>query len=457
MKNIKVVILYSLTLFISIIYSLDKGWLSSTILWLILSVSTVYYLRGKFKSNSKQVTELFLISFCFYSIYMFATNYLFVENPENSFFIAVDSIKFWNNSNFKMEQISDILKTYSETSFATQNYRFFNFSNLLVSFFGQIFDQNNILIQKLPGVFLSALSIPFIYMIFVKYFNESKAYNYTFIFLIFSYALSYSAVYFRDSFIYFFYTVGIYLLIYYSKERFVFIKLILVLIILLGLRTEHGLFFSIFLLSFFYLKSKKNKIFVLVAIFILPILISLYLPVVLNSYKENVSVYADKVVEANSNTNSVGAQLLKLPSGIKQILMAVNGQLAPAIPFWRTWSAKNISHVYSNVEGYYTPWRFMESVSAVFSLCVWIIIIIGYRFKKYKHTPRELILLFVIAVLLLLSASTVVNPRRVYGVYLIFYLLAVFAYEQFKRKDRVKINHLVFFSLSSIYICLLII
>jgi hypothetical protein len=386
---------------------------------------------------------------------MFITNFLFVDDPNNSFFMIADSIKFWKNSDYIMNNPSDILSSFKKTEFLTKDYRLFNFITLMLSYFAQLFDQNNILVQKTFNVFIGAFSIPYVYMILRKFFDKKNSFHYAIIYSLFSYTCIYSVVLFRDCHIYLLYTISFYLLIYYNKEKKVFLKLLVILILLLGLRLEHGLFFIVFIIAYFYLKAKNNKSILILFFFLTPILLAVIAPIILNNYQTTTFIYSERSIEENKDTNSTGSKLLKLPPVIRHVLMAINSQVAPAMPFWRSWYKKEENtHKYNDVKGYHTPWRFMEGVGAVFTLCTWSFIFIGYRLRLYSNVPKELKILFAIALLLLLTATTVINPRRIYCVYPILFIFSIYSYSQLPKFKIRKIKLKMFFVLAAVYLLL---
>lgn len=386
---------------------------------------------------------------------MFVTNFLFVTDPSKTFFMIADSFKFWENSDHIMNEFSDVFLTYENTTVQTSGYRFFNLITLILSYFAQLFDHNNILVQKIFNVFLGAFSIPYIYMILRKFFDKKKSFHYSLIYSLLSYTAIYSVVLFRDCHVNLLFIIGSYLLVYHDKEKKVFLKLSIILILLLGFRLEFALFFSVYLIAYQYLRSKTNKSVLIVMFFVFPVILVFVSPIIVQSYEINTGTYTHQMLQEKSNDNSTGAKLSSLPPGIKNVLMAVNSQIAPAIPFWRGWAkSKNSTHKYNDIEGYHTPWRFMESVGAIFSLIVWFIIFYCWRLKLFYDIPIELKILFLIGVLLLFVGTTVVNPRRVYCIYSSVFVFAMYGYNRLSYQKRNVFLKKVLLGLTVIYACL---
>lgn len=387
---------------------------------------------------------------------MYLTNYLFVLDPSSSFFMIPDSIQFWNNSDFRMDNLSNLMQVYEGTKDATIGYRFFNFITLFLSYFSQLFDENNILVQKLFNVFIGAFSVPYIYMMFRKFFNKKLSYKFAIIYLFVSYNTIYSVVLFRDCYVYLLYVIGSYLLLYYERQNYILFKFLLIFVLLLGFRIEHALFFLMFILVCLYLKSKKNKSIIIVFFILLPVALITLAPVLIDNMTESTNAYTRQALEKNENNNSMGAKLNKLPPGARHILLAINSQIAPVFPPWRAWFSKvNSTHAYENVQGYRTPWRFMEGFGAVFMVVCWIFILYSLSLGKYKKLPRDLKFLFLISVIFLLVASTVVNPRRVYCIYPIIYLVAMYGYVRIPYKKQRILNRRIVFGFFCLFTILI--
>ncbi|MCH5598728.1 hypothetical protein [Niabella ginsengisoli] len=145
----------------------------------------------------------------------------------------------------------------------------------------------------------------------------------------------------------------------------------------------------------------------------------------LNSLVETTETYEG--LRNKSSAESTARAFARLPVGIKQVALAVNSQIAPAVPIWRNWSG-DISKINNyggfNLRGYYTPWRFMEGVGAIFNIFMWSFIIAGFRRKNIRSRifqHKEVIYLFFVALLLLLLATSDINVRRIFCVYPILF------------------------------------
>lgn len=431
------------TFCVTIFYSFAEGWYSAFVIWLFGYFVSVLYLRKAFAEEKKNVTLLFTLSYSVYSLYMYVTNYLFVEDPALEFFMMVDSFKFWNYSNYELRNLSDVWARFQDVLPYTQRYPLFSLNNLLLSFFAQTIDVNNILVLKLQSVWIGAFSMPFIYLCLLKFLERGKAFKYTLFFSLFSFVVIYSVVLNRDPHVYLIYTIGTYLLIHYDTGENILFKLIVLMILACGFRLEHGLFFVIFILAFFYLKSQKNKQLLMVLLVVVPVGMLLLAPTLMGAFEENEENYQNQIERVDRGGEaSAGASFSGLPVGLKQLAMGINSQIAPAVPFWRGWYPDPNDRTYKRfpVPGYFTPWRFMESIAALVWIYMWGIMIYGYFAKKFKGIPIELKVSFGIAILLILAASSSINVRRIYCVYPAVFCMAMFIYNRLSRQQQIRAN-----------------
>lgn len=446
------VFLLIVTVLLTIFYAFSTGWFSFLILWGILFVGSIAYLRSSFKE--KNVVLAFVLPFCVYSLYMYITNYLFVENPYIDFFMMVDSKKFWGYSDYKLRSFSDVISAQQGDYVETIRYTLFNFGNLCVSFFAQIFDENNILIQKLQSVWLGAFSIPFVYLSFKKYFSANSSLAYAIIYAIFTHVCIYSVVFNRDPHVYLLYTIAIYIVVHHNTIRNGLGKMLILFVLICGFRLEHGLFFLTFVLLYSWIRSEGNgKVRILVVVMI-PLAIAIMLPFLFGKYQDNTDSYGSLMERVERTEASAAVALSNLPPVIKEALMAVNSQLAPAVPFWRYWypSLNQMSYSKHPVEGYFTAWRFPESIANILWVYIWGIIICGLFLKKYKSMPNSLNLLFIVAFLLLMAASTSVNARRTYCVYPIIFMYSIYIYHLLSPSSRRKVLQFTTIGLIGIYL-----
>lgn len=417
----------------SLFYSIYLGFSSIVVIWALFFCLGIFTFR-----NNTIAIKTFLIPYSIYSIYMFITTFIYVDVPGEQFFAMVDSMQFWKNSNFFIYDFEGVLDSYKGISLRTVRYRFFNFISIFLAFLAQIFDQNNIVIQKLQCVFFGSMSVPFIYKLFLFYFEKNKAYRYTLAFSLLSPLFFYSSIFNRDVHVFFLYTLGFYTLVYHKKNRFSLLNLVVLMVLLAGFRFEHSLFFVVFIFSYYYLKAKKNKSLLIVMIVLIPVLLATTFSFIMTKYTDNQEVYSERIRTRDRKSLSAGAVFVNLPHGMKQIAMAANGQLAVAVPFWRNFSL-NKRQVKYKQDGYFNLWRFPDGIAGLLWIYVWAILIYGWRLKLFKTIPKELKLLLLISILLLIATSSAANPRRYFCVYPAMYLVAMYLLNFFTRNQKKKV------------------
>lgn len=385
---------------------------------------------------------------------MYITNYLFVEDPYTDFFMMVDSKKFWSFSNYKLKTLSDVIGAQQRDYVETIRYTLFNLGNLCFSFFAQVFDENNILIQKLQSVWLGAFSIPFVYLMLKKYFTEKKSLTCALAYALFTHVFIYSVVFNRDPHVYLLYTIATYIIINHDTVKNGTGKLLLLFVLICGFRLEHGFFFLLFLLAYLWLKAKYNVRLKALVLIMVPIAVTIMTPFLFGQYQDNAGSYEGLMDRVDRTEASASVVLSNLPPGIKEMAKAVNSQIAPAVPFWRNWFSSLNQAQYSrhSAEGYFTPWRIMESVANVVWIYIWGVILVGLVQKKYKNVPIELNILFVVSFMLLMAASSSINARRTYCVYPIIFTYSVYLYTMLNMKTRRQVFFLTTIGLVGIYI-----
>lgn|GEM_PF-2089406 len=448
--------LYFLTVISSLatlFYGFAMGWYSYIILWFVFLFGSIVFFKQFYKKETNYIIPLFLGIYSIYTLYMNITNVLYVKNPSTDFFMMVDSMKFWKYTDYPLYSFSDIFKYFFADLNYTSRYALFSLINLFFSFFSQLIDENNILVQKLQSVWIGAFSIPFIYLTFREYFNQKKSFNYSLFFGVFSFVCIYSIVFNRDPHVYLMYVLGTYLVVTHKRNKNLYIKLGVLLILTAGFRLEHGLFFLMFIVGYVYIQSKRDKNKIVLLIMMIPIALLAMGPFLFSKYQDNTEMYQEQIDRVDRSEASAGAFFSKLPPGAKQIFMGINSQVAPAVPFWRTFSAKyNGAGALKHPQaGYFNGWRIMEGVAAVVWLYVIGFIIAGVYHKKFKFVPIELRVILFIGVLLILAASSSINVRRIYCVYPALFITSMYFYNLLSKRQRKQVLNFTTVGLIVIY------
>lgn len=427
-----------ITLSVTILYSISEGVFSLFLFWTLGLILPINYFRRVFKEDKRLLISLFSVAYCLYTLYMYVTNYIYVEYPDRDVFVALDSINYWNLANVKITNWNEFISACN-TRYAGSFY-IFNVINIIIVYICNLVDHSTLLVLKLQCVWLGAFSIPFLYLILNKYLKKDRAFKFARLYSLLSLTPFFSILLLRDIHVYFFYVIGIYILSNWQSEKNGILKLCLIELLLLGLRLEHGLFFLLFIFSFVYLKIRKNIVLVIGGGLLGVVVVLVLSSSIINTYMTTTETYEEL---RNSRTGESTSRMMdKLPVGIKQVALGVNSQVAPAVPFWRTWYIKLSTinnYMRFNLIGYYTPWRFMEGVGGIFNLFIWGFIIAGFRRKDirgYLLKKKELLYLFVISLLLLLLATSDINVRRIFCVYPILYLIGMVFYDGLSSKVR---------------------
>jgi hypothetical protein len=439
-----------------LLYTFYVNNFSILFIWALFGYIGIKLSRRLDKTERVKLVELFIFSFCFYTVYMLITNYILVKNPTSDFFYAIDSTKFWKNAK-AADNIDDIFNQFKRSATGwggSQEYRLFNFMCLVLAYIASFIGENHIVIQKLQGVFLGALSIPYIFLILKKFTDSNYSYKCTLFFSVFSLVSTFAVVFSRDITVYFIYTLATYLFIFREKEIRNLIFLIILVPITYFIRFEHGIFLCSYVAAYLYMIRERNKKVIIPIIFLIPVAIYLAVPfasVVLSTY----SNYSDKTQEAAGETDSLAAAFGKLPFGIKQIFLGFLSQTAP-IPFWRNlvYSGTDVSSVPARSHTYL---RFMESLSGTAWIYVWGIIIINTTKSIFWSISKELKLLLAISIVLILATTADIQVRRVFCVYpSIFIFSMVVFYQRTLSRRKVSLIRITSFIiiLYSVYIVL---
>ncbi|WP_343539391.1 hypothetical protein [Sphingobacterium thalpophilum] len=387
-------------------------------------------------SLGKEASLLFTSTYSLYTIYLIVTNYVLVRDPNFDFFYAIDSIKFWRNSEY-VSSVTDLIDKYQSNISkygGTYEYRLFNLLCLVIAYLSSFFGENSVLIQKFQCVFFGALSMPLIYGIILHYTKSIKySFNATLIFAIFSFVSTFSIVFSRDIHVYFLYTLATYLVIYGIGRPRTLVYLLLLVPITFFIRFEHGIFIAVFAWAFMYLSPKRYLKYYMPFLVSIPILIvigSRFLFFALDTYDS----YSQSRMDAAGETDSLAVMFSNFPIGIKQLLLAFISQTAP-LPFWRNLGFGEIDSKSVAAQTHHIL-RFMEGISGTVWIGVWGIIFYG-AFKKYAYLiTKEMRVLFLISLMLILATTADIHVRRVFAVYPIIFAVASIFYFSFSKEQR---------------------
>jgi len=310
-----------------------------------------------------------------------------------------------------------------------------------------VFDGNSLLLQLLGTAFFGISTSVVLFNILRIYFNSRKSFSYTLLFMFFSAFNSYSYVLLRDVHIAFFYTCGLYLFLSRSKNKT--IKLILLLLLnflLLQLRFEHGLFFSIITLMYIINSYKKNRL-LLLSLGLISIIVFVYIAVINYDYfLRRYTLYSNFTEDmALSNNDSFGKYIYQMPPVIKHILIVINSQIQP-FPSWL--SLLNSQNIYIYIEDmliviYSFYWY------CIFSIIFWW----GFIKRKITFLDGYLKVIGIICLAFLFLNTSNMNIRRIIAFYPFIFLVSILIKEKSISKSQFK-NTIIISAL--IYLLLII-
>lgn len=384
------------------------------------------YIVANKKNNFTEV-KIYNIVFSFY-IFL-AINYFlgyqadwasFTQDwrDEYKFFIMTESNQYLSiTQNYKDSFIDRVYIEYGLYVF---------YISSLASIAHTYFDGNHLLLQFLGSTVFGVLSSVIIYKILKLYIDPKKAYIYTLIFMFFSVFNFYSYNLFRDIAIAFFYICGIYYALERS-ERKQLLKLVFMLIcnwLVFELRFEHGILFSFLTLYVGFKIFAKNKIMLLifgaVSIILFASIVLAKMDMLLGSL-ESYSTLTDEAVKENEG--SISQYTYNLPSGLKQITIALISQIQP-FPSWNI--LKSANNMYQGFYGFLQILYSFFWFIIFFSLLKWV-----FFEKKIYILRRELIVVAIIFILFLLANTANMTIRRLIGFYPFIFLIYVFIKEYY--------------------------
>lgn len=430
----RIKIYYILAFFSITIYSVAELNFAIVGMWIIFFLLGCY-LTNKLSAD-KESLRLFGFSYSIYTLYMVLTNYILVQDPYVDFFYAIDSTKFWRNSahvdsfNSLITQFRDNASGYG----STREYRLFNFICLVVAYLSSFLGENHVLIQKYQCVFLGALSMPLIYLVLLKYTNNKEySLKATKLFALFSFVSTFAVVYSRDIHIYYFYTLAFYLVVCRLEKPSTMWYLLVLIPTTFFFRFEHGIFISLFAFVFIFASPNKYFKYYLPIVVLIPIFLALgsrFFFFALESYDS----YSQRRIDAAGDTDSLAVVFSNFPFGIKQLLLAFIGQTTP-LPFWRFFGF-GVTDSNSVAAQSHHILRFMEGISGFLWPFVWGVILYGVTKGASVKIPKELKVLFAVAILLLLVTTADIHVRRIFAVYPITFAVASLLYYNFSKSER---------------------
>ncbi|WP_193039079.1 hypothetical protein [Pseudoalteromonas nigrifaciens] len=422
------------------------------IVYFYLGVALAFYLGRNNVRDLKNIIFIFSLAtilYFSYSLVLFTelTNQIGYEmfRDQTHFHSVANSLKY-------SDSIISILKeTVIEKKHIENEGAHFSFG--VIAYISNKYHYGNpLLLQSLLVASFAVLINVFLYNTLRFYIDESIALKYTILFILFSFAFSYSPWILRDIHIMFFYSIGIYL-VHKSFSVKVLLFLFSIQVILMEFRVESSFAFMFLPMVYIYLQAKNYK-YKSVLYFICILLILPATSIIFDLLSRNITGVTDTLARYDSYTSEalesqsgLSGALYKLPFGIKHFSISVTSQIQP-FPFWA--GVEKGAPFTLNLS------ELLFGVSAVFWFYVMFINALFFK-EHYRKIPKLLLYLLAFFCLFILANSSNLTTRRIIAVYPIAYVLFVFIaaqipYEVLRRKSIVFI--LVYISLSFIYILL---
>ena len=375
-----------------------------------------------------EARNLFYLSFFIYLIYSLITYYGCVDDPENTFFMSLDSTVYYKTAMDLGDQGSaaNIWNT-AFTEYQYSEFPLYAFFIGIIERTGRLLGGGGYLIQKMHVVFVSAMIPVFLFGMLCQYIEKKKAWRAALLYTLGSFTLFFSAQFMRDPHISFLYAGVLFLI--HKKGRTWGVTLLgwLLCLTCYYIRVEHGLFLFLLYSSCFFTdllnKFKKNPYIgaAVVGTILLAggILAYSLLSDRISTVGQSMTAYADRNISLASS-DSIGAKLAKLPSGIRQVVCGAYSQLQP-FPLWYYFAADYQTK---------NQWLCFPVVACSFtSFFSWVFIAFGMTAKSVRaRCPRLILVQAGLALILVMGASAEINLRRMYCIYPSIYLLAAYCY-----------------------------
>ncbi|WP_180107689.1 glycosyltransferase family 39 protein [Acinetobacter sp. YH12085] len=402
--------------------------------WAALFFSLFIFIFGNIFSytisnNRNNLSELKVFNWAFLFYVLLSINYFLGYDADWDSFIQDwrDEYKFFliAETNQNLSIVENYKNSFIDRVYLEYGLYVFYISSIASISFG-IFDGNHLLTQFLGTALFSILGSVIVYKILSLYVDYKKAYLYTLIFMFFSVFNFYGYNLIRDIAIAFFYICGIYFVLDSVKNRSIYKMILMILCnwLVLELRFEHGLLFSLLTAYMGVNVFRKNKVFLLIFSVVMLMLISLMFISKMDMLLLSLNSYTELTNDAvQSNENSLGKNLYILPPFIKQMAIIFISQIQP-FPSWLNISFTN--NIYQNFHGFLQIVYSFFWFVVFFSLIKWLILE-----RKIFLLKKELKVLLVICLIFLLANTANMTLRRLIGFYPFIFLLYVYIKENF--------------------------
>ncbi len=394
----------------------------------IIGIIISYFI---FKSDRAKLLamRIFSISLVTYIIFGIIAYYSYVNN--DGFFLYPDQNGFFKASEYlgSLPDISSIFKVCFYSNIYIENKLAYFYFGIVGYFANNFLEGNTVFIQIINMSFLSSLIHIFILKILYSFVPINKAYRHTLVFIFLSYVFYYSPWLLRDIHISLVYAMGLSILFgKFSLKNFLI--LLLLTVITLFLRMEHGIFFMFIPLLYIYEKVKNKKFVLYLFYFAVSLLLFAYIKIIITkmSYISDLMKRYSEFTQNEANTEGLGVKLLQLPFGIKHIACLLYSQISPFPSWYGVVNGKDIFQITIGL---------VQMLAPFYWFIVWYTIVKSLLIKSFKkNIPSILVITFLITILFLLVNTANGNVRRIMCMYPVIY--TIYVYSKYKMPNETK-------------------
>jgi len=445
-----------IVLITSAIYIIEKNF-SIVILSLYFMVLGAFILKLAFKKDNYTTSlKLFFLFYIIYVSYSYIVYKTYIDDPLKDYFIGIDSIKYYEFTSSVLNNASSIphgFKLITET-FEYSDVRGYLYIHFIVGYLAESIGSNDYYVQQLIIVFFTSLIIVFFYNITLIFLKRNEAKIVTITYGLFGHIFVYSSTLLRDIHISLLFVLGFFILFTKRSLLKLFILILINLLVFL-FRTEHAIYFMIFVIYYIYLLLKdNNRKFQIVPLFLISTAIFSYFLINYNVIQywgilTNTTARYAEYANESADQSGFGAALLNLPPGISEFSRAAFSQILPFPIFYGVNTSRGVIKLLA----------FPIMFSAIIWITTWSFIIYGIRKKGLrKFIPNQLKVVFFLSILLIIGASSGSGDiRRLIPIYPIIILTSSVFYFKLTIAQRkgILIKSLIFiFGLHLIYFVL---
>ncbi|MGQ1909310.1 hypothetical protein ACT3CE_05935 [Marinifilum sp. RC60d5] len=405
-----------------------------------------------FKNDDDRIKamQLFFISLSVFSVYVAIIYWGYLTR--GSRFISLDEQHFFGIAQSLGEKpsISSIYKVCFKYRIHIENEGAHFYRGFLAYIANNYLCGNSPLIQYMNSAFVASLCSIYLYKIIKQYIPTKESFKYVLVYVVCSYLILSGGKITRDVQINFLYIWGLSILFSSFSIR----KLILlvgIVLITIQFRLEHGLFMAFMPVLYIYEKSKERENFKYVRKFliVLILIVGIFVASVVIVYIQAIMSTMEGYVEFTSGLTEQGGlakYLLRLPVGIKQLVIVIYSQISP-FPSWNQLLDSN--NIFESIDG------FIEMISPFF----WFIVCFGtvkyIWVKEYrKNIPTMLLYTGIVFIIFLFANTSNMNPRRLVCMYPVLYLIFSYGYYNYPTffKNNVIISIFAYLGLCVLYL-----